>query len=478
MSFDAIVESDTPKLGLGNSLVSVQGDILVWPWPRMIATKYHIFLLTLQLSGELYISEILLENSRIIPTVMGSLGLATLIESVDIADFGVFYVISTFGITSDEVPVASINTYIKDLLATEFPRIIPFSTPSVGTVCNFRNQFVGANVINNPDSLWSDLKSDGIVWSGIGNFDLDPGSDFTSGFMKGVFSRSSGMPPVIYKVKELEGHHFQGTPMVVVYSNVGKFILVPNSTSTGYAFGVSELKGLGVSSGNHIAGDEYLHGFIDTNRDFWTLESPHYSSPAGGNLKKLGYREYILELFNYKSSEDHRVIVSYIPKDGRFYISNGNKCLVINQFGACHISQCPSSVIKAPDGLLYGTFKNLPDTSAYIVSNELDFGTRGLKSIESVFGGMDANSNSQINFSVDWRKGRGDQFSRLSYRPANPRGEARIGVTAEEFRLVVNISNYIQAQIQWLMMNVKFPDNRFRRGTTLPDTNIITRQGQ
>jgi hypothetical protein len=379
------------------------------------------------------------------------------------------------GLSVDLVPV--ISTFTKNLTGG-YPFLTQFTTPGMGACCNFRNQFVAANIVNDPTSIWSDLYSDGILWSGIGNFELNPIVDYTAGFKTGGNSHSFGARPTIYKVLPLEGHHFQGVPMIVVYSNAGKFLLVPNETRTGFVYGESVLRGLGITSGNHVAGDEYIHGFIDSYRDFWTLESPHYSSPAGGNLKKLGYRKYILNLFNYVSSEDHRVIVSYIPKEARFYISNGNECLIINQFGACNVFQCPSSVIAAPDGNLYGTFKSLPDLSARIVTDELDFGTRALKSIESMFGAIDSGPDATVKFTVDWNKASGDDFFRLPFRNVNPRGEAHIGATGAEFRAVVSISDYTEAQIQWLMFNVKFPDNRFRRGATMGPESVVTRQGQ
>jgi hypothetical protein len=152
--------------------------------------------------------------------------------------------------------------------------------------------------------------------------------------------------------------------------------------------------------------------------------------------------------------------------------------LVINQFGACNVFQCPSSVIAAPDGNLYGTFKSLPDLSARIVTDELDFGTRAIKSIESMFGAVDSGPNATVKFTVDWNKASGNDFFRLPFRNVNPRGEAHIGATGAEFRVVVSISDYIEAQIQWLMFNVKFPDNRFRRGATMGPESVVTRQGQ
>jgi hypothetical protein len=259
----------------------------------------------------------------------------------------------------------------------------------------------------------------------------------------------------------------------VAYSDAGRFLLTPNPTPNGFTYGVKDLDGFGITSGNHVAGDKFIHGFIDVHRDFWTLESPHFSSPIGGNYKKLGYRNYIMDLLDIGD-----VIVSYVSKNKRFYISNGHQCLIINEFGACHVFQCPSSVIKASDGRLYGTFLSNPDTTGLLVSDGLDFGSRGLKSIEAIVGGVDATVGATVQYSVDWRHSRQSAFSRLPWRSVSPRGEARIGVTASEFRLAVRISNYADAQVEWLGVNIKFPDNRFKRGLSLAEANIISTRNE
>ena len=473
MAFDAIVESSTPTLKLPTAVRTTNADVTTWPWPRLFQTKYHLFCATRQASGNLYLSEVLFENGRTILTAVLDLGAEALIETIDIADFGLYYVVSTYGLTADAVPVPSIKTYVKNLSAvSKFQSLDAFTTPAMGVVCNYQGQLIGGNIVNVAASKWSDLNSDAVVWSGVGNLDFDPSYDFTAGFMSGQFPYSVGKVPTVFKIMPL---HSRG---LVIYSEAGKFYMTPERTETGFAYGVRRLSDLGITSGNHVAGDEFVHGFIDLHRDFWILESQKQESTPGGNYKKLGYRDYIQELFDYTSSEDHRVIVSYIPMNRRFYISNGNRCLIINEFGACHVFQSVSSIVKLSDGKLYGTFKNNPDTSALIITDELDFGSRGFKTIESIVGGVDKPKDAIAQYTVDWRQSRADNFSRLPWRNTSPRGEARIGVTAGGFRLGVRVSNYVDAEVEWLAVNIKFPDNRFKRGPSLAEANLVSTRNE
>ena len=196
----------------------------------------------------------------------------------------------------------------------------------------------------------------------------------------------------------------------------------------------------------------------------------------GGTVKKLGYRSYIRELLDYSSVEDHRVVVSYIDKNKRFYISNGRQCLIINEFGACSIFQCVSSVVIGHDGKLYGTFRNTQDTEARFVTDEIDFGSRGLKSIESIIGSFNYPLGSRLQFAVDWRVSNG-AFKRVPWKSTGPRGEAIIKVTASAFRVCARITNYIDVGIEYLGLNMKYPDNRFKRGPTLDEGNLVSTRG-
>ena len=472
MPYDEVVESSTPVLGPVPTTTSSLSNITTWPWPRLVMTEYHIFALTVQSSGNLFLSEVTLNAGRITFIVVLNIGLASLISQIDIADFGPFYVLTTYGRTADEVPVSSIKTYVRDVsVPVALNCLVPFDTPAVGTCCNFKGQFIGGNIVYDPMGIYGDLGSDSIVWSGIGNFEFSPLVDPTAGFARIPFVNNIGKQPTIYKVFP---HHLG----VVIYSDAGRVFLEPEQVDSSFAYSIKPLRGLGVASGNHVAGNNYLHGFIDLYGDFWTWELQHASVKFnGGELKKLGYRSHIKEMLDYSSVEDHRLIVSYIDKTRRFYISNGRQCLVINEFGACTIFQCPSSVIIGYDGRLYGTFRNTQDTEGRIVSDTVDFGTRGLKSVESVIGNISQASDSSLHFAVDWRMSNNVDFRRSPWKSTGPRGEAVVKVTAHEFRICARITNYIDAEISYLALNMKYPDNRFHRGPAMADANLVSTRG-
>ena len=473
MPFDDVVESSAPVLGPVVARLQAESDIITWPWPRLLMTKYHCFAFTVQGTGDLFLSECSLSSGRTYYTPVVNLGSALQVQQVDVADFGPYYVVSTFGFSQDALPIPIIRTFARELsIPVTFPCLFPLSLPVVGTCCNFRNQFLGANVLPGGFPLAPELGSDGVVWSGIGAFEMNPGVDVTAGFMRVRFPYNTGQVPVIYRVFP----HYSG---IVLYSDAGKVILIPREIETGFTYASHILPGLGIISGNHVAGDEHIHGFIDLEGDFWTQEFPTtQTTPDGGAVKKLGYRNYIKEMLEFSKSEDSRVTVSYLPRNKRFYISNGDKCLIINEFGACQIHQCVSSLVQGSDRNLYGTFRNASNTQALIVSDEMDFGTRALKSIESITGGVVHAPQEDVSFAVDWRMSQGDLWKRSPWRPAGPAGQAVIKITAVEFRICVRITNYIDAQVEYLGLNVKFPDNRFKRGFELREDNLISTRNE
>jgi hypothetical protein len=195
------------------------------------------------------------------------------------------------------------------------------SEPRFGTCCNFRGQFLAGNIQTNiPNSIWAEYGTAGIIWSEIGSFVLTPEIARTSGFKQEQFPFNTGVKPVIYTMlPTLEG--------IVIYSNSGVVLLRPDLVSNTFSYSAQNREGIGVASGRHCAGDLYIQGYINLDREFYYVE-------ANGQQTKRGYKDIITRMFE----QDPRVIVSYLPKDYRFYISNSIECLIVNKFGAyqCH----------------------------------------------------------------------------------------------------------------------------------------------
>ncbi len=411
-----------------------------WPFSRLVATQWRVFAFVIQ--GPEVFAFTLSRGSTggWSAVVLGNIGDVSLVDQVDVADFGHYAIISTSGFGGTVTQSFEIST-LGILQA--------FSGPTFGTVCNFRQQCVGANVPTRGGPAF-DSGTNYIQWSGIGNATFDPVEDRTAGFKQQLFPTVAGQPtPIIYRVLPLKSG-------IVVYSNAGKVLLTPAVVESSFTYGQTALPGLGIRSGNHVAGDADVHGFVDLNGDFWILESNAATEP-----KKRGYRTYIQSLL-----QDGVVVISYIPRDQRFYISNGHSCLVINSFGACFVHQVPSSVIVGSDGLLFGTLATVSsnDTEARITTDPSDFRSRGLKTLESIM--SDLTTSGQSFFSTEYTMGSSPTFNTVPWVPGGPRAEAVVRTTAESFKIKVKLSTYVGALVRTLSANVKFPDRRFRRGLT------------
>jgi len=111
------------------------------------------------------------------------------------------------------------------------------------------------------------------------------------------------------------------------------------------------------------------------------------------------------------------------------------------------------------------------DLEARIATDNLDFGSRGIKSVESLLVGLDHPELTLSDSSVDWRMSSNESFQNSDWIPIGYNGESAIHVAAREFRLKARISNYINTRIDYLTANVKYSDQRFKRGISPTQAN-------
>jgi hypothetical protein len=403
-----------------------------WPWPRVIPTKYHTFYVVSNRLCELswanagyWIVEPLIEINPLEE-----------IAQFEIADFGLFYVVCI-------------------LLKTGEPRTLAFypnegwieSTENIcGIGCNFNGQFIGSATVTPRE----------ILWTAIGNYEFNPDVDRTAGFRQLFFPDAGRKNAKVLRILQLG-------KSIVVYANNGRIVMEPSTVNHTFAYGMEQMYGLGIASGNHVAGDDRVHGYIDLRNDFWTIDT-------AGDFTKLGYREFIGRMDN------DNIVVSYYPVDRRFYICDGHECLIINSHGAYHTNQLVSSVMQKFDGLLVGTIFGKSDREARLTTEWLDFGSRGIKSVESLLISTNNAPGVSCELTVDYRMQRNEAFKRFNWITSGPTGEAGIHVAALDFRLAVKISDFRNIEIDSLMANVKYSDQRFKRGT-VPEQYNAARQG-
>jgi len=449
---DLIVESDDPVLvPSGTSTpIPLGPDIVEWPYPRFFVGRYNVVLLTKNQSEELIAWELHLNAfGNWEGYASADLGSADGVQSIDYADFGLFYALAvaradgTRHVVLRDVTLSN-ATVDRDVFGLNL--VQPSAQPTYSTVCNFDGQVVCGNMSN-----WQGLGTDGFAWSGIKNYAFDPLVDITAGFDVLLPHGTTGTPHTLYKLLPLDSS-------VIAYTDCGVCVLTPRLVESTFGWGQSFLALLGMTGATHVAGDRNIHGYIDLDNEFWLVEN------GGQKVTRRGYRSVIEELLKAAVP----LIVSYLPLRRTFYVSNGLTTLVINDFGASTVHQGISSCIMGWDKVAYATFTDLEDRQVRVTVEATDFGVRAAKSVEDLLIGVDHDDATQVQAGTYWRSTSAMWHDPPHWRPYGPRGDIHIGVDAVEFRLAVRANEYLGTEVQTIKANLKFPDARFRRGVSAP----------
>ncbi len=356
---------------------------------------------------------------------------ASKVESVDFASFGDFYVLTAYILDNEAL---SVKTFVRD--TTEDLGLDSLSeitgAPAALTVCNF-NQQVLLGGLSTVDTKWAHLGLTGVVWSGIGNAVFDPASDPTAGMTQVRTARRG--EGVVYKLLRFN----KG---VIVYSNAGCQALVPFANDYTTGFGESLMSFPGVSSTNHVAGDELRHLAIGADKNLWMLTEEK-------GLLKLGYKEFLMPML-----QAGKVIVSYLPQRKIFYVSNETKSYMLNEFGLCEIHQSVTSVIEI-NGFLTGFFKDLGDYSAEVMVGDVDFDLGGFKTLETVDVSARV-SGSPLSVGCDFLTDQAAASWRsAAFKTVNPQGFCFPMLTAQLFRPRVKITDYRLLSSDFALSNLK-----------------------
>lgn len=448
MPFDAIVESSDPVLDSPGVPIALEPDISEWPYPRFFVGKYNTICVSKQSNNNLVAYEMKLNSfAEWEGYPSADLGPADAITTIDFADFGLFYVL----LANSNVFLRNVQldpvTVDRDIFGLNL--VQPSVVPVFSAVCNFNGQAVVGNLGN-----WQDCGSNAFAWSGIKNYEFDPLVDQSAGWDVLLANDSSGDILKIYSLHAMESR-------VISFTSHGVFSLEPRVNGDVYSWGITQLMGLGTREKTHAAGDHTIIGFIDSDNEFWKIEN------NGQKFTKSGFKKDIEELIEVNAP----IIVSYLKPRREFYISNGVKSLIINDYGSCTVHQAVSSCLVGWDGMSYGTFRDFEDHQARIVVDTSDFGSRGKKTVESVMVGAKLAEESVLSVASYWRNSPTANFGNVPrWVFGGPGGEGRIGITSSEFRIAVRVDNYVGVEIQTIKVNLKFPDARFRRGVAATAT--------
>lgn len=424
-------------------------DITTWPWPKVISTNRKTFLISPFVNDTLMLSELFQSSDNYwgaIPAL--DLGLASETSEISIADFGPFYVVCTLG--HDAFGQFIRRTYVRDLtnaLGYGFESFVVQADPIIGTCCNFNGQFLGGNIQPDDDGIWASCGTHSVLWSDIGNYELDNRQTIVAGNIEALGQWPVNREVIVYKIMQLSSN-------VMIYTDAGIVVLGPGGSNQIFTYGHVRFPGVGIRSGNHVAGDDFLHGMVALNDEFWLL-------PGASNPERRGYKEFISRM----RLEQDNLHVSYVADENTFFIGNGIECLVINKHGAFMTHQAISGAVQGHHDAIYGTSLDSDDTKARITTDSLNFGSIGISSIESLLANVSMPDETTLKLAVNWRAMSRGEFKSQTLRNTDPSGRAGIHVRARSFQLRAEFSHYADVELFDLLTNVKYNDQRYKRGT-------------
>jgi hypothetical protein len=300
--------------------------------------------------------------------------------------------------------------------------------PRFSTGCNFNGQVVGGNI----RSSWYNCGSGSIIWSKIGSVDFTPDGTNEAGF------RNIPWEGDVLRIKKLG-------KAVIVYSENGIGAMLPFSQT----FGWRNLMGKGILSKAAVAGDEKSHLFVDTDYMVWLLS-------ADLTLKFLGYQEFM------ESLTQADVVIEHDSLQDEFHISDEDTGYVMTQQG---MGECYQKVttVAATDGVSYGVSKNASDSGARIVSDTLDFGLRGIKTIQTLEIGT-YHPTGSLAAHIKWRSDKSTVFADAPSIPVAPNGVATVTTSGVDLRIGLTYSAYSGIELDYIIPRVKITDKRAVRG--------------
>lgn len=428
-----------------------------WPWPQVFFLEYYTLIFAIKDgTTNLYLYEAYCDTDNVWKaTEIQSLGAVANVKYVTVADFNMYYVVTTYARSGNTITV---DAWEKTVGADEVSALPSTNSPVYACITNFNGQAIAGGIKHNDDTSFGNMAYNTVAWSEIGKFDFRTGEvEVTPGGPK-RFNRTSGyihMPwgewgeGLVYQVRKLGDG-------VMAYGDGGIALLEPKSAPVS-TYSMRHISGQGIAQGAAMDGDENVHFWIGTNDELWMCGSDFVP-------KKLGYKEFLEDLSGI-------VKLSYCSDRKRLYISDDSTGYVLTEHGLYSTDQYCSSV-GTYRGTLCGFYKDGSDPEVRITTDTLDFGQRGLKTLESLeVGGNYYNSDGdELQARVQWRsdyQSDRDSFSDdEGWKRLSPRGTAFPIVTGSEFRIKLKGATYVDSvvNIDRITAKLKLVDKHSVRG--------------
>lgn len=331
-----------------------------------------------------------------------------------------------------------------------------------------KNSFLPQRVLDSPDQryvMWSSIGGgDFPLWLfkpeilSVGSFDKDDGYGRRvpdSFIIDRLRMNQLGFMPMPFRGKVLSVKELGNG--VMVYGEDGIAYMPHSSGGEGIAptFGMIRPLPVGIAGRGAVGGSNSQHIFIDIGGNLWSVGV----GEAGVDYRRLGYKEYLLDLI-----EDD-VVISFDSHRSEFYISGKEASYVLSS-GLTQINQHPTSVDYIAGGLV-GLYKETLDGGTIdnrvrVVTNPFDMNMRGVKTIVGLNVAEEAKSGVEV--ALDFRYKTSESFQRSHFVPLNNEGNAMIRVHGLEFRVVVKCSDFEDFSLDYIHVNWQPDDKRNTRG--------------
>jgi len=426
-------------------------SVTTWPWPQVVFLEYYTLVFAIKTAEptKLYLYELYCDTSNVWQaTEIQDLGLVANVKYVTVADFNMFYVVTTYAKTGN---VVTVDAWEKTVGSDAVSALPTSNSPVYACATNFNGQLVVGGIKHGDDTSFGNMAYNTVAWSEIGKFDFRMGEVAVTPGGPKRFNRSSGyrhMPwgewgqGQVFQVKKLGGG-------VMVYGDGGVAMLEPKSQPVS-TYAMHHISGQGISQGSAMDGDDKVHFWVDDRSQLWT---------SGTDFKpqKLGYKEFIEDLSGI-------VKLSYCPSRKRLFISNGSAGYILTEWGMYSTDQYATSM-GVYRGTFCGFFADGDDKEIRITTDTLDFKARGLKTLERMGVGINYynSDGDEMNARVDWRsdyQSNRDSFNAGEWKRLNNKGMVFPVVTASEFRVKLKGTTYVDsvANLDYIKMLIKFVD--------------------
>lgn len=428
-----------------------------WPWPQVFFLEYYTLVFAIKAAEptKLYLYEAYCDTDNAWKaTEIQDLGLVANVKYVTVADFNMFYVVTTYARSGNTITVDAWEKTVGTDAVSALPTT---NSPVYACAANFNGQLIAGGIKHGDDASFANMAYNTVAWSEVGKFDFRTGEVAVTPGGPKRFNRTSGyrhMPwgewgkGLVYRVQKLGSG-------VMVYGDGGIVLLKPESSPVS-TYSQHRISGAGINQGAAMDGDDTIHFWIDTRDQLWMIGADY-------KPQKLGYKEFLEDLSGI-------VKLSYCTDRKRLYISDGSTGYILTEHGLYSTDQyCTSAGTYR--GTLAGFFKDGGDKEIRLTTDTLDFGQRSLKTLETLeFGANYYNAAGDIlQARVDWRseyQSDRDSFNTLDYAQLSPKGTVSPIVTASEFRIRLKGATYVAstANIDYIKMRIKLVDKQTVRG--------------